>query len=69
MCHCSYWCRKPRSKPLKTVAKAERIQRSESEEVEDRLLQAAQALRSGETVEAPEIMPGEFKGFKHCLSK
>jgi N utilization substance protein A len=51
------------------LAKAERILRSESDEVEDRLFQAAQALRSGETVEAPEILPGEFKSFEELLAE
>jgi transcription antitermination factor NusA-like protein len=51
------------------LAKAERILRSEGDEVEDRLLQAAQALRSGETVEAPEILPGEFKSFEELLAE
>jgi N utilization substance protein A len=51
------------------LAKAERILRSEGDEVEDRLLQAAHALRSGETVEAPEILPGEFKSFEELLAE
>lgn len=51
------------------LAKAERILRSEGEEMEDRLLQAAQALRSGETLEAPEILPSEFRTFEELLAE
>lgn len=51
------------------LAKAERILRSEGEEIEDRLFQAAQALRSGEAVEAPEILPAEFKSFEELLAE
>ena len=43
--------------------------RSEGEGVEDRLLQAAHALRAGETIEAPEILPGEFKSFEELLAE
>ncbi|MBK8797625.1 MAG: transcription termination/antitermination protein NusA [Anaerolineales bacterium] len=51
------------------LAKAERILRSEGDDVEDRLFQAAQALRSGETVEAPEILAGEFRSFEDLLAE
>ncbi len=53
------------------LAKAERILRSEDEGVEDRLLQAAQALRDGDPLaaEAPEILSGDFKSFEELLAE
>ncbi|MCB0056374.1 MAG: hypothetical protein KDE45_05085, partial [Caldilineaceae bacterium] len=53
------------------LAKAERILRSEDDGVEDRLLQAAQALRDGDpmAVEAPEILSGDFKSFEELLAE
>lgn len=51
------------------IAKAERILRSEGEDIEDRLLQAAQALRSGDDIEAPELIAGEFKSFEELLAE
>lgn len=51
------------------LAKAERILRSEGEEMEDRLFQAAQAMRSGDEIEAPELPLGEFKSFEELLAE
>ncbi|MFO7631102.1 MAG: transcription termination factor NusA [Caldilinea sp.] len=51
------------------LAKAERILRSEGEDVEDRLFQAAQAMRSGDEIEAPELPTGEFRSFEELLAE
>ena len=51
------------------LAKAERILRSEGEDMEDRLFQAAQAMRSGDEIEAPELPLGEFKTFEELLAE
>lgn len=51
------------------LAKAERILRSESEDMEDRLFQAAQAMRSGDEIEAPELPIGDFKSFDELFAE
>jgi len=51
------------------LAKAERILRSEGEDMEDRLFQAAQAMRSGDEIEAPELPLGDFKSFEELLAE
>ena len=51
------------------LAKAERILRSEGEELEGRLLQTAQALRAGDTIEAPELPTSDFKSFEELLAE
>ncbi|MBU6349596.1 MAG: transcription termination/antitermination protein NusA [Chloroflexi bacterium] len=51
------------------LAKAERILRSEGEEMEGRLFQTAQALRAGDTIEAPELPTGDFKSFEELLAE
>jgi N utilization substance protein A len=51
------------------LAKAERILRSEGEELEGRLFQTAQALRAGDTIEAPELPTGDFKSFEELLAE
>jgi N utilization substance protein A len=50
------------------LAKAERILRHEGESTDDKLWQAAQALRDTETVgERPEMLPMDFKSFEELV--
>ncbi|GIV67949.1 transcription termination factor NusA [Caldilinea sp.] len=51
------------------LARAEQILRSEGEELEDRFLQAVQALRSGDEVEITELPSGTFKSFEEVLAE
>ncbi len=51
------------------LARAEQILRSEGEELEDRFLQAVQALRSGDEIEITELPSGTFKSFEEVLAE
>jgi N utilization substance protein A len=51
------------------LARAEQILRSEGDELEDRFLQAMQALRTGDEVEITELPTGTFKSFEEVLAE
>mgnify|MGYP000595607110 CR=1 FL=1 len=51
------------------LARAEQILRSEGDELEDRFLQAMQALRAGDEVEITELPTGTFKSFEEVLAE